>query len=185
VHRGAPYSFEDIHAALFAGRGSAPRTTQELKDGIREHMRKKRVRRELGSQVREMTTDNIDQIPGAAELSAWFGGFPSFHDANVAELEIRADRKGATGHLKINAFRMTDRVDSKGYFILEKHCLITLNLTDILAVNLSDFMQGAIISSLDINRSDDAFQIAIESSYGFFGSVRVRQVSIQFEAQHV
>jgi hypothetical protein len=121
-------------------------------------------------------------VPGAAELRNWFGSFPSFHDANVASLDIRADGHGATGHLKLKAFRMTDKVDSEGFFVLEKHCLVTLEFGEIVAVNLNEFMQGAIIFSLDIRKAGDEFEVEIESSYGFQGSLRTRKISIEFEA---
>jgi hypothetical protein len=35
------YSFEDIHAALFPNGPPKPKSTKELEEGIREHMRKR------------------------------------------------------------------------------------------------------------------------------------------------
>jgi len=39
------YTFADIHAALFPDGPPKPRTLEELREGIREHMRKKHARR--------------------------------------------------------------------------------------------------------------------------------------------
>ena len=69
-----------------------------------------------------MAIDCIDDSPGAAALSAWFGGFPSFHDG-YAQLQIAGD---GTGWLKLRAARMTDRLDENGRFILEKNFTTTI-----------------------------------------------------------
>lgn len=45
VRRAGNYSSEDIHRALFPDGPPAPRTLDELKEGIRQHMRKKHARR--------------------------------------------------------------------------------------------------------------------------------------------
>jgi antitoxin PrlF len=44
VRRAGRYSSGDIHAALFAQRAPRAKTTGELKDGIRRHMRKRHAR---------------------------------------------------------------------------------------------------------------------------------------------
>jgi AbrB family looped-hinge helix DNA binding protein len=44
VRRAGKYSSADIHAAIFAGRAPEPKTTKELKDDIRQLMRKRHAR---------------------------------------------------------------------------------------------------------------------------------------------
>ena len=44
VRRAGKYSSAGIHAAVFAGRAPATKTITELKDGIRQHMRKRHAR---------------------------------------------------------------------------------------------------------------------------------------------
>lgn len=44
VRRAGRYSSADIHAAIFARRAPGTKTTTELKDGIRRHMRKRHAR---------------------------------------------------------------------------------------------------------------------------------------------
>lgn len=39
------YTFADIHAALFPDGPPKPKTLEELREGIREHMRRKHARR--------------------------------------------------------------------------------------------------------------------------------------------
>jgi len=45
VHRPGRYTFEDVHRALFPEGPPPPRTLDELKDGIRRHVRKRHGRR--------------------------------------------------------------------------------------------------------------------------------------------
>ena len=45
VRRSARFSSEDIHRALFAGRGPKSRTLAELKEGIRRRARERYARR--------------------------------------------------------------------------------------------------------------------------------------------
>jgi len=44
VRRAGRYSSTDIHAAIFAGRAPATKTTTELKRGIRRNMHKRHAR---------------------------------------------------------------------------------------------------------------------------------------------
>jgi hypothetical protein len=47
----------------------------------------------------------IDEIPGTLELVKWFGYWPSFHDAEVLDLELH--RTGGST-VRIHTFEMTD-----------------------------------------------------------------------------
>jgi AbrB family looped-hinge helix DNA binding protein len=45
IRRAGKYSSADIHTAIFTGRAPEPKTTKELKAGIRRLMRKRHARR--------------------------------------------------------------------------------------------------------------------------------------------
>ena len=45
VRRSARFSSEDIHRVLFANKAPKPRTIEDLKKGIRRHIRKRHARR--------------------------------------------------------------------------------------------------------------------------------------------
>ncbi|MDR7220574.1 hypothetical protein [Aminobacter aminovorans] len=101
------------------------------------------------------------EIPGARELIAWFGFVPHFHDAELFDIELSSRR---SGYLKIRAFRMTDKVDDKGYFILDRHVLVTLTLESIGEISLSDFQLPGIIGDLVVMRSGNGFRVEWDSS---------------------
>ncbi len=45
VRRAGRYTFEDLHQAVFGGRTPTKRTLDELKEGVRRHVRKRRASR--------------------------------------------------------------------------------------------------------------------------------------------
>jgi hypothetical protein len=56
---------------------------------------------------------------------------PRFHDAELFEITFFG--KGA-GRLCIHAWNMTDKVDAQGYFVLDKHAVVTLALEGVSAM---------------------------------------------------
>ncbi len=109
----------------------------------------------------------------------WFGGFPSFHDAYM-EFVIRSD---GTGQLKAFGWRMTDKIDENGYFVLDKHFAATLYFEELLCVSLTDFLPGmAILGELAISKEGDAFKADFEdTAYGVSGFVIAKRLRLEFE----
>lgn len=123
-----------------------------------------------------MSPELIAKIRGAEELAAWFGRFPNFHDALVAEFQISGEGQG---YLVAKAFLMTDKVDERGFYVLEKHCSVTLRFSEIMSVELRDFLPGqAILHSLEIGIEAEAFVARWTSSYGFDGVIKSKRLSI-------
>jgi hypothetical protein len=124
-----------------------------------------------------VTIDCVDEIPGAGELSDWFGGFPSFHDG-YAQLQLSGD---GIGWLKVRAARMTDRLDENGRFVLEKHFIATLFFEGIVSVSLTDFMPGEmIIGQLDFRKTNDVLEVDFDTAYGLAGTISARRIRIEF-----
>jgi hypothetical protein len=114
-----------------------------------------------------MILDCIDEIPGAPELAAWYGTFPSLHDANVIDFHIGVD---GSGFMVIDAF------------ILDKHFSATFQFENIETVSLSDFLPGqAILFDFKIDKSDTLFNVRFSSSYGFDGAITMKNLSVTFE----
>ncbi|WP_105415168.1 hypothetical protein [Neorhizobium sp. T25_27] len=124
-----------------------------------------------------MTTESmLHDIPGGKAVVEWFGRAPRFHDANLLELTFSG--KGA-GLLRIHAWNMTDKVDSEGYFVLEKHATITLALEGVSSIECANFdMVPGIILALEITKPGEHFRIEWSASYGANGLVTARQVQI-------
>lgn len=75
--------------------------------------------------------DNETKIIGGAKLTNIFGRWPSFHDAEVLELNFwRGNVQPDEGvydfpvlMLKIHVWELTNKVDPKGYLVLRYHTL--------------------------------------------------------------
>ncbi|ARM91980.1 hypothetical protein RHEC894_PD00476 (plasmid) [Rhizobium sp. CIAT894] len=125
------------------------------------------------------STSILHDIPGGKPLLEWFGRVPRFHDAKL--LEIAFSNSGA-GLLRIHAWNMTDEVDAAGYFVLDKHAIVTLTLEGVSAINCTDFdMAPGIIFDLEITKVDEHFRVEWDASYGVTGLVTARHIRINLE----
>ncbi|WP_459456124.1 hypothetical protein [Rhizobium sp. No.120] len=122
------------------------------------------------------STSVLSDIPGGKTLLEWFGRLPRFHDAKL--LEISFPGSGA-GLMRIHAWNMTDQVDAKGYFLLDKHAIVTLVLEEVSAISCADFeMVPGTIFDLEIARMDENFRIEWDASYGVSGFVIAKHIKI-------
>ena len=118
----------------------------------------------------------LEHIAGADRLTSRFGGWPSFHDAEVVRLVL--DRRGANGpsaDLVVHAWLKTDKVDDRGYYVREKHTLVRFFFERITAIELSEFNHQNVLFGLDVAEEmvegERAFRVTLDSSYGLSGSL--------------
>lgn len=133
--------------------------------------------------------DLFARLPGGTALIEWFGVVPTFHDASLEGLEIS---EGAAT-LKLKAFRTTSEVDAEGYYVLDRHALVTFSLSGVSGVSLTG-NASSVISELRIRQlSADApgwqscggpeagdFEIDFGSSYGLYGQLFARDLILGF-----
>ena len=120
----------------------------------------------------------LDNLPGGQALLEWFGCLHRFHDANM--LEIALNSKGAST-LRVHTWRITDKVDARGYFELDKHVVVTIALEEVTSITLPDFNLPGIIFDLEITKADEGVQLAWSGSYGAEGVLRAR--AVRFDLQ--
>lgn len=93
-------------------------------------------------------------------------------------MEISFFGKGQ-GLLRIHAWNMTDVVDAKGYFVLDKHAVVTFALQDVSQISCTDFdMVPGVISDLSITKVDEHFRIEWSASYGVDGVIHAKRIRI-------
>jgi hypothetical protein len=134
----------------------------------------------------------LSQIPGGAELIAWFGCEPGFHDAEIISLSL--DRSAASA-LRLHAWNMTCEVDGGGDCLLDKHAVVTFQIEDIIELQLDGFSAQNVIYGLKLRRARDcpevrascaapaladAIEIELAPCYGLSGRIRCRRVSVAF-----
>src|SRR4051794_31467997 len=93
----------------------------------------------------------FEHIPGADRLIERFGSWPSFHDAEV--LRVMLDRRGdhpPTGEMLVHAWRMTDQVDDRGYYVRNTHTLVRFAFEGIASIELSEFNHQNVLFDLEI-----------------------------------
>ena len=93
--------------------------------------------------------DPADFVENAKALTEIFGGWPSFHDAEV--VQVRLDRSGPGGpavEARIHVFERTDQVTPTGYYVLVNHTLVTLRFTDVSGCRMEGFNHQNVLSEL-------------------------------------
>lgn len=128
----------------------------------------------------------VSTLTGGKSVIDWFGFAPSFHDATLVGLDIGS----GSVTIRIEAFRITSEVDANGYYVLDKHAVVTLSMHRVSGISLTGDAQS-IISALRIRRLEaDAagwrtcegpkaghFEVSFESVYGLEGSIFADEIS--------
>ena len=94
----------------------------------------------------------------------WFGHWPIFHDAHVVEFNYLGVEDAVS--FTLHAFEMTDRVDSAGYFELQKHCLVSFKLSGAVRVSFHDYQLGDTLMELQFAFDDGRVVARLESAIG-------------------
>ena len=117
---------------------------------------------------------SVPEIDGANAVVAWFGAWPRFHDHYL----LCAPESGCTtGELRIHGWVTNwNAVDAGGYFLHDRHCVVTLELARIESVELTERTFPAIIGDLTFEREGSGWTISWDSSYGAAGAVRAQHV---------
>lgn len=120
----------------------------------------------------------IDEVPGSSELIKWLGHWPSFHDAEVLDVELH--RTGSST-IRVHAFEMTNKVDSRGFFVCDKHVVVSFFLEEIKNLALNYFNGQNVIFGLILKQTADGYELTLDGCHGVEGTVTANRVRIKFE----
>lgn len=141
-------------------------------------------------------SDPILEVPGGKELVEWFGRVPRFHDAEILRLSL--DRKGDS-FLEVHTWAMTSQIDARGYFVLDKHVVVTFLFGSISGLKLDGFWGQNVIDRLLVRRYDsgceflgteftscatpdaDHLGVVFEPTFGVGGAIYARGLRIEFK----
>lgn len=121
--------------------------------------------------------DSAMHIVGESELLVRaMGRWPSFHDATVVDAQLEHDRC----RVMIHVFRMTDRVDDRGYYVLTDHHLVRFQMLGVSECSLPAGYDRDTLSELDIERSGGGVSVTFHSVIDpeFSWQVLCREVSL-------
>jgi Immunity protein 50 len=138
----------------------------------------------------EKDTNIYDAVPGGEALVKWFGRVPTFHDAEILSLDLR--RKGRSA-LRLHGWINTGAVGPGGFYVLDRHAIVTFHLNEIMDLQLTGFSHQNVIYGLTLRRAPqrperrdyltlsplpDDIEIELEPCFGLDGLIRARSVSI-------
>lgn len=140
----------------------------------------------------------LPELVGGPELVSWFGRVPRFHDAEVLSLRLARDGESS---FRVHTWNMTSAVDERGFFILDKHVVVTFLLQSISGLRLDGFSGQNVINALTVRRytgacdvlgqeffscdppGDDDFGLILEATYGVGGAIYAKDVRVTFEPE--
>lgn len=122
-------------------------------------------------------TSLLSNVSGGKSVIDWFGREPNFHDAKIIGICLI---QGKTSSISLHAWNTTDTVDTKGYFLTEKHATVKIDFEKVDLVELSDFdfEYDGIVYSLELSGSLASTEVSWTSSVGVEGRIKGSGVSI-------
>tara|TARA_R110000868_G_C10933928_1_gene766568 strand:- start:43 stop:438 length:396 start_codon:yes stop_codon:yes gene_type:complete len=121
--------------------------------------------------------NNLCDLPGADALESWFGFFPTFHDAEVVNIDLNRDPSPSV--IRIKAFSITDKIDNRGYFVLENFIFVDLVFTGIYYLSISDWNHQNVLSGISVVREDFGYALSFEATFGLDGKISARTIEIK------
>jgi hypothetical protein len=115
-----------------------------------------------------------DFVQGSDMLVTAMGCWPSFHDAEV----VNVNRTSDICSVSIHVFEMTDQLDSAGYFVLRNHHLVELCMLGIQADSLPSPYESDVLASLGFHREGPYVRVNFESHMDRGGEVLCKDVMI-------
>jgi hypothetical protein len=113
---------------------------------------------------------DLNTIDGAAELIAWFGRWPSFHDAEVVSIELA---RSGPSRVSVHAF------ESAGNSVFRKHAVVTFVLSGLNVQELAGFNHQNVITGLSLERTTEGYELVFEPCHGVFGVLGAKSIRIE------
>ena len=93
----------------------------------------------------------MNQIEHSERLTALFGHWPDFHDAEL--LALRLDARAADGPVleaDLEVAEMSGEVDGRGYYLPRQRCRATLRFRNATRVAMDEFREQNVVDDLVI-----------------------------------
>src|SRR5262245_13434450 len=94
----------------------------------------------------------LARLPGGEDLIRWFGAVPSVHDAEIVELSLR---RRAPSILRVHTWITRPEVDRQGYYVQDKHVVVSFELEDIIDLQLEGFSHQNVVFGLTLLSAAD------------------------------
>jgi hypothetical protein len=101
------------------------------------------------------------EVPGAADLVAQFGSWPTFHDAEVRSVHL--NREGPS-RIRVGT----------------KQVVVTFVLGGVLELALDGFNGRNALSALTLTKNSKGYTLELWPAHGISGTITVRSVRVEF-----
>lgn len=119
-------------------------------------------------------------IPGATDITSWFGYWPDFHDAEVVSINLDRSKES---RVVVHAWETIGETDAKGYYVRRKHATITfvfegfpVDSEGITKTRIDFFNQQNVLSWLAVEKTPQGYRLDLRGIYGIDGSILASQM---------
>ena len=123
----------------------------------------------------------VPAIPGADAVIAWFGQWPSFHDAEVLSIHINRD---GLSLIRIHTWNVSTRLDRAGQFMREREAIVVFEFAGIRSLRLQaeETDRQNLVHGNGIERTEQGYRFGFAPSWGLAGELTVEQIAVHVEA---
>ena len=109
----------------------------------------------------------------------FYGYWPSFHDSNVPEYRAPTLNDPSL-EFTLHTWQMTNEVDAKGYFVLQKHALVKFYFDGLTSVQMDEFGANNILFDVSFMKTDidTEFSVELNSVMAMPGSFNARNGAV-------
>ena len=106
----------------------------------------------------------------------FYGAWPQFHDANVLTY-AKPSPGDPSLTLTLHTWQMTDKVDSKGYFVLQNHALVSFRFEGLFEVEMDTFRTGNILFGREFSQNEggSSFRVVLDPVMDMSGSFAAKK----------
>ena len=124
-----------------------------------------------------------DRVINGSLIVERFGAWPSFHDAEVISVLLSGHHpEQPSCEMVVHAWLMTDKVDARGYYVLEKHSLVKFRFEELIESTFSNFNHQNCLWSLEIEEEmfedEPVLRVQLPTSYGLEGTALCKRVVV-------
>jgi hypothetical protein len=94
-------------------------------------------------------------------LVEWFGFEHNMHDAEVQSVHLQ--RHPEVSVIRMRAFRMTPEVDDRGYYISDRHAIVSFQLEGVKAIQVENWEFCSILMNVEWELSGGLHRLTLVS----------------------
>lgn len=123
----------------------------------------------------------IPPIPGADRVAAWFGLWPSFHDAEILSLHLN---QGTPSLIRIHTWNLSDKKDRRGDFIRERAAIVVFEFAAMRSLHMEaeDADRKNPIQGLSVEEMGKGYRLRLFPCHGLCGEIVAQQLAVRLEA---